>query len=220
MATTYNPRIVTNGMVLCLDAANTQSYPGSGTTWTDLSGNGNHVSLQNGMAYNSNNKGYFTLDGVDDQAVVTTPNNLDLGSGNLTISYWVYHNSLSNLPTAVDMRSIGDSAGYADYIETAKYRVWLGFNAYTSNETLVTNKWYNMTITRVSGTASVYINNNLDGTFSMSNNFSSNNLKIGVNDGGNRVNGRFNLLLVYKNKGLSASEVAQNFNATRGRFGV
>jgi hypothetical protein len=40
MGIAYNPRTITDGLVLCLDAANSKSYPGSGTTWTDLSGNG------------------------------------------------------------------------------------------------------------------------------------------------------------------------------------
>jgi hypothetical protein len=53
MAISYNPRIVTDGLVLALDAGNPKSYPGSGTTWTDLSGNGNNGTLVNGVGYNS-----------------------------------------------------------------------------------------------------------------------------------------------------------------------
>ena len=58
--------IIDDGLVLYLDAANTKSYPGSGTTWTDLSGNGNNGTLENGVGYNSGNGGSLVFDGVDD----------------------------------------------------------------------------------------------------------------------------------------------------------
>ena len=66
MALSHSPSIVTNGLVLCLDAANSKSYPGSGTTWTDLSGRGNNGTLVNGVGYNSGNLGSLVFDGVDD----------------------------------------------------------------------------------------------------------------------------------------------------------
>lgn len=66
MALAHNPKIVTDGLVLCLDAANPKSYPGSGTVWSDLSGNGNNGTLVNGVGYNSNNGGYLTFDGSND----------------------------------------------------------------------------------------------------------------------------------------------------------
>ena len=65
MALAHSPKIVTDGLVLCLDAANPKSYPGSGTTWTDLSGNGNNGTLVNGASYNSVNNGVFVLDADD-----------------------------------------------------------------------------------------------------------------------------------------------------------
>jgi hypothetical protein len=57
MGIAYNPRTITDGLVLCLDAANPKSYPGSGTTWTDLSGNGNNGTLVNGVGYSGDNLG-------------------------------------------------------------------------------------------------------------------------------------------------------------------
>lgn len=65
MAIFYNPRTITDGLVLCLDAANPKSYPGSGTTWTDLSGRSNNGTLT-GAGYNSANGGSLTFDGTDD----------------------------------------------------------------------------------------------------------------------------------------------------------
>ena len=66
MALSHGPPIVTNGLVLCLDAADRNSYPGSGMTWTDLSGNGNNGTLTNGPTYSSVNGGSIVFDGVDD----------------------------------------------------------------------------------------------------------------------------------------------------------
>jgi hypothetical protein len=60
------PNIVTDGLVLYLDAANQKSYPGTGTTWNDLSGNGNNGTLVNGPTFNSDNNGSIVFDGVDD----------------------------------------------------------------------------------------------------------------------------------------------------------
>ena len=67
MALSHSPKIVTDGLVLCLDAANRKSYPGSGTTWFDLSGRGNHGTLINGPTYNSSGISYIQLDGVNDR---------------------------------------------------------------------------------------------------------------------------------------------------------
>ena len=62
-----NEGIVTDGLKLWLDASNPASYPGGGTTWYDLSGNGNNGTMVNGVAYNSANGGVMILDGIDDK---------------------------------------------------------------------------------------------------------------------------------------------------------
>ena len=73
MGTSYNPRIVTDGLVLCFDAANARSYPGTGTTWTDLKG-GNNATLVNGPTFDSNNNGYIVFDGSNDYINFHAPN--------------------------------------------------------------------------------------------------------------------------------------------------
>ena len=78
MALHHNPRIVTDGLVLHLDAADRNSYPGSGTTFTDLSGNGNNATLQNGTSYSSDNGGTLVYDGADDK--ITIQNSTSLSS--------------------------------------------------------------------------------------------------------------------------------------------
>ena len=66
MAFSHSPKVVTDGLVLCLDAASKNSYPGSGTTWTDLSGNGNDGTLTNGPTFSSDKGGTIVFDGTDD----------------------------------------------------------------------------------------------------------------------------------------------------------
>ena len=62
MASFAGPNLINDNLVLCLDASNTQSYPGSGTTWTDISDKGNNGTLANGAAFDSGNKGSINLD--------------------------------------------------------------------------------------------------------------------------------------------------------------
>ena len=74
MALSHSPSIITDSLILCLDAANTKSYPGSGTVWTDLSGNGNNVTLTNGPTYSSVDGRSIVFDGTNDYADFFAPN--------------------------------------------------------------------------------------------------------------------------------------------------
>ncbi len=65
MGLIHSPSIVTDGLVLCLDAANSRSYPGTGATWTDLKG-GNNGTLENGPTFDAANGGSIVFDGTDD----------------------------------------------------------------------------------------------------------------------------------------------------------
>ena len=87
MSTRYNPRIVTDNIVLHLDAANPKSYIGSGTDWKDLSGKDNDTTLVNSPTYSSNNAGYFNFDGTNDEVTLPT---LDIAGNELTFSVWNY----------------------------------------------------------------------------------------------------------------------------------
>jgi hypothetical protein len=79
------PNIVTNGLVLALDAANPKSYPGTGTTWTDLSGNGNNGTLINGPTFDSGNLGSIEFDGVNDYVAT---NLVQTFTDELTVETW------------------------------------------------------------------------------------------------------------------------------------
>ena len=90
------PSIVTDNLVLNLDAGDSNSYSGSGTTWTDLSGEGNHATLVNGPTYSSNDGGYLSFDGSNDHATLPA---IDLTGNELTFAIWTYNqtNTTSSL---------------------------------------------------------------------------------------------------------------------------
>lgn len=85
MSIAGGPDIVENGLVLCLDAGNTKSYPGSGTVWTDLSRTGNNAILTNGPTFSSVNGGRIVFDGSNDYAEITSTGSIQINTNQITI---------------------------------------------------------------------------------------------------------------------------------------
>jgi hypothetical protein len=115
MGFNYSPKIVTDGLVLCLDAANSRSYPGSGTTWFDLSGNGNNGTLANGPTFNANNNGSIVFDGTNDYVEITNRNtNLEFQpSQAFTVSTWFKTTTIPTTGSLVaNMLASGTFSGY------------------------------------------------------------------------------------------------------------
>ena len=114
MATLYSPRIVTDGLVLCLDAGNRRSYPGSGTSWTDMSGNGNTGTLTNGPTFNGADGGRIIHDGVNDYTEIQTRNtNIEFQPTQpFSVFCWIY-----NLAS-------GSGAVLANVLGSAPYPGW------------------------------------------------------------------------------------------------
>jgi hypothetical protein len=228
MSFQFSPKIITDGLVLYLDAANTRSYPGVGTTWTDLSRGGNTGTLVNGPTFDTGNGGSIVFDGVNDY--VQTPLNI-LGCNNTTQIVW-YKWSLIN-QTGV-MTYIGDSGinGVGLYINSGlnnggtgnKVSVLYGglfFNALnvgTLFATLTTN-WTQLTLTRDTLTTRLY----QDGIFlgSTTRVPAGNTSLLNFNIGGGiaAARGNYSQTQIY-NRALSATEILQNYNATKTRFGL
>ncbi len=126
MSFNYSPRIITDGLVLYLDAANTRSYPGSGTAWNDLSRSGNNGTLVNGPTFNSANLGSIVFDGTNDYSEVTSRNtNLEFQptSG---YSCMVFYKSTATSTT--------NGALISNMINQSPYQGWdLWFNTSISN---------------------------------------------------------------------------------------
>jgi hypothetical protein len=229
VATGFNQQdIVKDGLVLWLDANDKTSYPGTGTTWRDLSRSYNIGTLTNGPTYNSANGGSIVFDGVDDFVTGSNSPNFAFGTGDFTVSYWAYINAFSGTgtPTFVDLRTTttGTGPGYSDYIEVNKFKLYLNnATVYTSTGSLSIGNWYNISVTRQSTTLSVYFNGILDGTSSNNTNLTENGFRLARNIntvGPSYLNGRIASILIYKGNALSQSEITQNFNALRGRFGL
>ena len=230
MATNYNPKIITDGLVLALDAGNTKSYPGSGTTWTDLSGQGNNGTLTNGPTFDSGNLGSIVFDGTNDY--VTTGTTLtdadelyaDTGTAWSTSSWFNVDNILSN-DKAVTGRGggVGSAAVYVVFVDGARLRVRLRGGTITDISTsIATDTWYNVAVTWDGTTANGYLNGKFTTTIPVGTASNQiNNFTIGaVNDGSlAEFDGKISQTLVY-NRALTAADIKQNFNATRGRYGI
>ena len=233
MAFSYSPKIVTDGLVLYLDAANTRSYPSTGTVWTDLSRSGNTGTLINGPTFSSSNGGFLIFNGSSQYSSQTTPPTslINWYSGNYTLQCWVYVSAFSSsanggsplcgnltINTFVEYWSFGP-------VSTGKVRFYFFsgvINTFDSNTTLLTNTWYNLTFTKVSNILSIYINGILDRTTTLSvtpqsDNSSPFTIAAGANN--SKFNGRVSSMLI-STKGLSSTEVLQNYNATKTRFGL
>ena len=222
MGVLYNSRIVTDGLVLCLDAGDRMSYPGAGTTWTDLSKNRNNGTLVNGPTFNSANGGSIVFDGSNDRVDTGVNPATLVGDGNpATISAWFY-------PSTTNQRMIfGQGTTSRFYIEQYNRNGSLvahwGFgdsqNSPTSQAFINTNTWYNYTATYDGSIAKGYLNGiNTDTTSIGGSKTYSGSLSVGSwGLSGFYFSGRISTVNVY-NRDLSSTEVLQNYNATKGRF--
>jgi hypothetical protein len=222
---TFREQIVTDGLVLNLDAGNPASYPGSGTTWSDLSGNGNNGTLLNGVGYSGDNLGSLVFDGVDD--FVNTE--YFLPNTNYTISsIFNFKGSLTSqsnrglFSTFSTGNFNGIYMGTRGESSTASSNMWLftnGNSNYAIPYIFEVNKWYQVVFVITSSTIAIYINS----TFLSQINRTTTHQAV-LNIGRTRFNsnywiGNIAQFSVY-NKELSAAEIQQNFIATRSRFGI
>jgi hypothetical protein len=216
------PEIVEDGLVLALDAGNTKSYPGSGTTWYDLSGNGNNGNLVNGPTYDGSNGKSIVFDGSNDK--VTFPNNTISTSAGITAEVWFKTSSGTKYQ---DIFDLDDS--YGVWIVTnysASGKINTSFNTLTGYMTAdyVANNWYQVVLSG-SGTSNfMYLNGVQVGTASqtVATSINLNTARIGNVDGDRAAEylvGNVSSLKLY-NRALTASEIQQNFNANRSRFGI
>ena len=221
------PEIISDSLVLALDAGNTQSYVGSGTTWRDLSGNGNTGTLTNGPTYSSSNGGSIVFDGVDDY--VTCGNNSILQLSGGTVSAWV-----KTLNPGGSFRSIiAKQFNYALFTADGVLVTydWGNNLTRTTNVNISDNSWKNvsMSFTTNTGTPSnnavIYLNGIAILVTTIKRD-DSNNIQLEIGRGGTvpsgntqNLNGSIAQVSIY-NRALTAAEVSQNFNALRGRFGI
>ena len=241
MAFAHSPQIVTNGLVLALDAGNTKSYPGTGTTWFDKSGYANNGTLTNGPTFSSANGGSIVFDGGDDYIALGTPTSLNITSS-ITINTWVNLNAFPSNTNATIYDKGYDNTneqtfftfnnqGGVNSLSCGTYTTVGNINYFTkltltgSYASLITTGSWNNLVGQYDGSSwNIYVNGNLlSQTTTQGPKPSTSPVAIGaayISSGYQRfLNGRIASTQVY-NRSLSASEVQQNFNALRGRFGI
>lgn len=221
MAVRYNPKIITDGLVMALDAANTRSYPGSGSAWNDLSKvNWNGTLTNSGWSYSND---YITI--PDNTSYVDFGTSSNLPTGDMSAFLWVYPLDFNSTWNILIRRWLG---GTDDFHFSIKNNSGYHLNMYTTsnsdldgNTVIALNNWYNLGFTLVNnGTLTFYVNGVADGSHS-SVSRTANTAAVNMADdrSGYGQNGRYAIASIY-DKALSASEVLQNYNAVKGRFGL
>jgi hypothetical protein len=219
MAFANGPKIVTDGLILALDAADRTSYPGSGTAWNDLAGS-NNGTLTNGPTFNSANGGSIVFDGVDDY--VDCGNNSSLNVSNeITLSAWINGTYIGGGEYAVIDKGEVSGHHFGVYQQKIIFQTTQGYKL--SNTVLSNNVWYNIIVVYDKINVKFYLNNIADGVQSLSGglNAPTANVLIGRyrNDLPLTFNGKITIAQIY-NRALTAQEVSQNYNATKKRFGL
>ena len=213
----YGPRTITNGLVLCLDAANSKSYPGSGTTWTDLSGNGNNGTLENGPTFNSDNGGSLVFDNIDDYF----DGSFICNKTYYSIDFWCYPTELIDFNWAMKFNS-----GWNDFNIHSDVNggVYVGTDVATRitpwrSGVYVLNTGQNFTWTFDNGLGKFYKNGVLETSKSMAiSAITEFTTYESQGTGTGHCTGRLSNFKVYSNRALTAAEVAQNYNALKSRY--
>ena len=242
--------VVQDGLVLNFDAGASTSYPGSGTSWTDLSGNGNNGTLVNGVGFDSDYGGSLSFDGSNQYiSLGGAPESLKLtdfslycwfqwktggsttstGSGGVTFYPIITkgrgengsegNNKDMNYGFGIDTSS-NIAADFEDFDTGGNHPI-------TGTTTILKDTWYNVTVTYDGISWKIYINGNLSDSLTVNetprydsiqhNAIGTAMLSTGSPEG--YFSGKIAISSIY-NKALTASEVSQNFNALRSRFGI
>jgi len=220
--------IVTDGLVLNLDAGYVPSYPTSGTTWYDLSGNGNNGTLVNGTIFSS---GSMVFDGVDDTISIPYNTIMDPTEG-ITLEAWIYPEDLTTIRFQEIFRKEKTTArqlfSFQQYGTIISFGTHTSVNGYNELDIPITssnyiNKWNHFVASYRNGYKAIYINGellqattNITGTLVQG----SATYYIGSNNGANEFfEGNYASCKMY-NRGLISQEILQNYNATKSRFGL
>lgn len=228
MAIYGGPDIVTDGLVLHLDAANSKSYPGSGTSWFDLSGNNNNGTLTNGPIFSSANRGSIVFDGINDYVNLGTTN-LSSTLSSLTISIFTKILKINAKQALVSCYQGSPQAGYGLELLSDNTANIFGFTNQTtadgvsSTRTLSLNEIIYITFIFTNNTFFLYLNGLLNNSklSNFSTIFKNSNIYISEDPSSNVIpfGGNIYNLQIY-NRSLSANEVLQNYNALKGRYGL
>ena len=207
-----NQKIVTNGLVLHLDASQLRSYPTTGTTWTDLSGSGNNATLINSPTYSTLGGGSILFNGTNSYASGNIQN-----STTFTFNVWA-----RNINTTIGGSFIGTatspSTSSNSFIQIGGGIRPFQFNDANQTTAASTNQWVMLTGVQNATTQQLYRNGSLVRTATKIN-ILGDYYNLGRRTDGVYLNTYISNVQVY-NRNLSSTEVAQNYNALKSRFGL
>ena len=231
MAIYAGPEIVNSNLVLNLDAGNSKSYAGSGTTWTDLSGNGNTATLIASPTYTSGTNSYFTFNGSTQNASMAYSTTIDPTAG-ITFECWVYPTSITALVYHELYRKENGSArhlfSFQDTGTILSFGTQTTVNGYHELDVNISagnyvNQWVHLVASYTSGSKVIYRNGvEIGSTAAITGTLVQGSAThyIGSASGSLEFfNGRYAIFRMY-GVGLTANQVLNNFEANRGRFGI
>ena len=230
MATLYSPKIVTDGLVLCLDAGNTKSYPSSGTAWNDLSGNNNTGTLTNGPTFTGSFGGSIVFDGTNDYINLGNASNIISASqSQISVNTWVKTNVVNQYKKILVNVTSGTQSITGIYFSLGPSPDLVYFGVTTSggqgaaiySQQISTTQYSNLCGTYDGSNIKLYLNGNLVATQSLTGTILNTGItRISGYDNNTEVwDGSISQVFIY-NRALTASEVLQNYNANKGRFGL
>jgi len=231
MSVTGGPNIITNGLLIHLDAASTKSYPGTGTSWFDLSGNNNTATLNNSQTYSSGNGGHI-INNNNQNISITQNTAINNHASDYTYeivfrppsqSTYTYPRIFANCNYLQNGINLVGTSNPTD--------ITFGFSWYSAGTsygptgiTVAYNQWYHCFLSRIGGNYYTYyfypntvVTNTGALTFDLSN---TNGIRIGANASGSETMLEHVALFRRYNIGLTYDQVMTNFSATRGRFGI
>jgi hypothetical protein len=215
--------IVTTNLSMFLDAGNASSYPGSGTAWTDLSGNSRNGTLTNGPTYTSADGGAIVFDGTNDFVQCSG----SITATAATFVTWMRRNGTQGSYDGILLSRGSSVTGMMFQSSNQLAYIWNNaINTYTWNSglTLPDLTWCMVAVSVTSSSATAYLCQS-GGITSATNTVSHtsttlDDIKIGQDDfGGRFFTGNIATAMIY-DRALSADEITQNFNALRGRYGL
>jgi hypothetical protein len=228
MATYYSPRIVTDGLVLCLDAGNSKSYSGSGSTWTDLTENSGNGANSN-MTYNSGNGGYFVFNNSSSVSTISNYSALNPTTG-LTIESWVNFDGNSD-DFIFEKGDVNTQYSLFSHSTDIVFRTFHsgdgGYHSQSPEKSavgVVNGQWVHIVGSWNGSIKNIYINGVLKNSIAKAGNLvtTSPGASVGRFGGtttGYYFGGKIAKVAIY-NIGLSASQIEQNYNALKGRYGL
>lgn len=221
--------LTTSGLALHLDAGDSNSYSGSGSTWSDLTSNNLDFTLINSPTYSSSFGGHFTFDGVDEKAEISS-GWTSLSNDPFTIEAWYRNHGSSDFATIIGTQTGGTGTWQMDFgnnrIRWHATFVSGEFITTTAN-TAALNVWKQVVMVREGNGDNqfkIYLNGAFDsqGTLNALFDFDTNSqLRIACNRAGNNFfDGDLSIIRVYRNKALTATEVAGNYFYNAGRYSL